>query len=59
MIREHEDIVKKYKETIENFHKKLNDIETARNQLAEQRVEVDKNNLNAINQRDVLNLQKL
>ena len=58
LLKDHDDIIRKYKETIDAFHKKLSDSEQARTTLAEQRVEVTKNTLTALNQRDVLNLEK-
>lgn len=50
--------MRKYRETVDSFNKKLEELAQKRNQLDEQRVDVDKNQLQALNDRDVLNLEK-
>jgi septal ring factor EnvC (AmiA/AmiB activator) len=57
-LKDHDEIVKKYKETVDSFNKKLGELSDQRNKIDEQRVETSKNYLEALNKRDILNLEK-
>lgn len=50
--------MRKYRDTVDQFNKKLTDLSEARNKVDEQRVETAKNYLESLNKRDVLNLHK-
>ena len=56
LLKDHEEIIRKYKETIDSFHKKFEQSSSQKSAVDEQRVETDKNYLTALNQRDILNL---
>lgn len=57
-MKDHDEIVRKYKETVDSFNKKLGELSDQRNKIGEQRVETSKNYLEALNKRDILNLEK-
>lgn len=57
-MKDHDEIVRKYKETVDSFNKKLGELSDQRNKIDEQRVETSKNYLEALNKRDILNLEK-